>query len=244
MRVDVSVFGQTGPARVGVDLDPVGAVGDLLADRLAAAVRAVADLDAGREAPVGTEAQDRIRAGRRERGARDLEPRARDDALVHRVAQRDVAVTHALGLEVAQRREAVLERDLQGSHRAGDPVRRVLLQNLVVVLPIGRVALDEDVRMGVDQARQQGPAAEVDDARAGRDRGRVGRHALDPASRDDDDGMLRVAPARDIEEPRRAQDDRLRILLCADDGRDEGEGRGRDEPAPRLTGGQRPALPS
>ena len=102
-----------------------------------------------------------------------------------RIPQRHVVVAGALGLQVPHGREAVLEADLQRPHRPRDAVGRVLLEDLLVVLDGGRVALEQDVGMGVDQARKKHAVAEVDDARAG---GRGGADAFDPIPHDDDDG--------------------------------------------------------
>ena len=103
----------------------------------------------------GRKCGDRVGARRRQRGSDDLEARSGDDALVDRVAHRDVVVARALGLEVAHRGEAVAEGDLQGAHGAHDAVGRVLLQDLLLVLGGGRVALQEDVGVHVDQAGQE-----------------------------------------------------------------------------------------
>ena len=142
---------------------------------------------------------DRVGARRRERGPDDLEARPRNDALVDGVAQGDVVVAGAFGLEVPHRGEAVLEADLQRPHGAGDAVGRVLLEDLLVVLDRRRVALEKDVRVGVDQAGQEHPVAEVDDAGAGR-HGRS--DALDPVADHDDDRPFDVPAGLHVEEAR------------------------------------------
>ncbi len=152
-RVDVAVGREPQAAGVRVDLHPVGPVRELLADGLAAAVGAVADLDAGRKLPVGAEVRDGVAARRRKGRPDDLHPRAGNDALVHGVAQGHVVVAGALGLEIPQPRESVLEGDLERTHGANDPVRRVLLEDLVVVLGLRGVALQEHVRVRRRSAR-------------------------------------------------------------------------------------------
>src|SRR4029078_7848153 len=72
-RVDVAVRSRPQASGVGVDLDPVRAVGELLAYGLATYVGAVADHDAARELPVRAIVLDRVGAGRGERGAHDFE---------------------------------------------------------------------------------------------------------------------------------------------------------------------------
>ena len=58
--------------------------------------------------------------------------------------------------------------------------------------------------MGVDQAGQQDPIAEVDQPDAGR---HLGADALDAVSGHDDDGALDVATGSDVQEPRRPEGD-------------------------------------
>ena len=115
--------------------------------------------------PVGAEVLDRVGARRRERGSHDLEARPRNDALVDGVAHGDVVVAGALGLEVPHRGEAVLEADLacartaRATRWAGYSLRICSSYSAAV-----GVALEEDVRVGVDQAGQEHAVAEVDDA--------------------------------------------------------------------------------
>jgi hypothetical protein len=208
-RVHVSVLRQSQPPRVGVDLQPVGPVRRLLAHRPAAAIGAVAGHDAGRKFPVGAEVGDRVAAGRREGGTDDLHPRSRDHAFVHRVPERHVVVARTLRLEVANRREAVLEGDPECPHGARDAMGRILLEDLVLVLGLGGVPLEEDVRVDVDQAGQNRPGAEIDHLRARRD-GRA--HALDPARADDDDRVRAVSPGANVEQPGGAHGDGCRLL--------------------------------
>ena len=150
---------------------------------------------------------DRVGAGRGERRAHDFQARPGNDTFVDRVAQRHVVVARAFGFEVAHRREAVLEPDLERPHGADDPVRRVLLEDLLVVFDGGGIALQEDVRVGVDEAGEQHPVAEVDDVGSGRNRL---ADALDPIPDDDDDGLFDVAPGLHVEEARGPDRDRRR----------------------------------
>jgi len=48
------------------------------------------------------------------------------------------------------------------ANRPRDAVRRVFLQDLLLVFGLGRVPLKEDVRVRIDQTRQQGPAPAVE----------------------------------------------------------------------------------
>src|SRR5262249_17388858 len=88
-------------AVVGVQLDPVGAVADLLAYRLARLLRPVDRLHADRHFELPVVAEQRIHAGRRERTRDDEHPRARHDAAIDRLLEIDIGVHRALGLEIA-----------------------------------------------------------------------------------------------------------------------------------------------
>ena len=147
-----------------VDLDPVGAVRELLARGLAGLDGAVDQLRPFGHVELGRVALQRIAAGRRDRARRDEHPRPRDVAALDRLLDADVAVAGAFGLDVADRREALLEGPARGHGRPGGAQRQPLLQELGVVASLGgHLALQENVRVAVDQPGQDGAAGQVDD---------------------------------------------------------------------------------
>jgi hypothetical protein len=148
---------------------------------------------------------DRVRARGRKRRSHDLEARPRDHTFVDGVPDPDVVVARALGLHVAHRGEPVPEADLHGAHGAHDPMGRVLLQDLLLVLRGSGVSLQKNVRVRVDEARKQDAIAEVDDGRA---RGHGSADALDPVSGDDHDRVLDVPARLDVEQAGRPDGDR------------------------------------
>ena len=183
---------------VAVELDPVGAVLDLLADRLADLVGAVDDLHALGHLQLPRVAQQRIHAGRREGPGRDEHAGAGDDAPLDRPLHVHVGVHGPLGLQVADGREAVHQGGPGGDGGPDGAVGDRLLEQLLVVVGLGDVALEQDVGVGVDQAGQDGGLREVDDG--GVPRGRledlVGRaDRLDPLPLDQDRAVGR-APGR------------------------------------------------
>src|ERR1017187_8853873 len=92
------------PAIVAVQLDPIGAMPDLVAHHTDQAVDAVGLLGALRHAPFQRESFGRVTA-RRHDGARGGEnSRTRDDALIHRLLEFHIGVTRALGAQIADRR--------------------------------------------------------------------------------------------------------------------------------------------
>ena len=154
---------------IGIELDPVGAVLHLLADGFSDGVGAVHDLHAFRQVlQLPGVAEQRVRAGRRERARGDEHPRPGDHTAGDGRLDIDVGVHRALGLQVADGGEAVHHG---GAHRGGGAqgaVRDALLEELLVVVGRGDIALEEDVGMGVDQAGEEPGLAEIDHANSRR----------------------------------------------------------------------------
>ena len=142
---------------VGVDLDPVRAVGDLVPHRAATGIRPVAHLDAlGHvQLPAVARTSEPVGAGRGERLGGDEESRSDDDAGGHGLLHVHVGEAGALVPDVAERGEAVLERDAHRPAGSQSAIGQRLLEELLVVLDVGRVALKHHVGVGVDEARRR-----------------------------------------------------------------------------------------
>ena len=171
-----------------VDLEPVGAVRQLLAGGLARLDGTVDELGAARHADLGRVAFEVVAAGRRDRQRRHVQARPGDVAALDRLLDADVAVARTLGLDVAQRREALRECAPGGHRRPRGAKGQRILQELDVVAAKCRIlTLQEDVGVGVDESGQHGLARQVDDPRAGRYRRRAVRtDRRDAIARDDD----------------------------------------------------------
>ena len=116
----------------------------------------IGDVDVDRELPRVAGA-----AGRRHVVARRQQPRARHDALVDRLPQVDVGVRPGRP-HVAAGREPGHQRDERVVRAVQRRLPRRRLQQLV--FPVHASA--RQMRVEIDQARQQRGAAEIDDARA------------------------------------------------------------------------------
>ena len=95
-------------AAVGVDLDPVRAVRDLVPDRLPASFRSITHLNALRHVQFPRVAGETVRASRRERFGRHEESRSLNDALVDRALEVDIRESRALVADIAQRGEPMI----------------------------------------------------------------------------------------------------------------------------------------
>ena len=179
-------------AAIRIHLDPVDAVRQLLAHRAAHAVDAVGVLHALRHRHARRIAERPVGAGDIERAAGDQHVRAGDHAAVDGIAHVDVGVARALGLDVADGREAPLERTPRVDRGEDRPVFGRLPEELLVVVLGGDVTLQQHVGMGIDEPRQAGQPSEVDDRGTGR------RHGAGRVQGDDLAGP-------DLDHPRRAE---------------------------------------
>ena len=183
------VSGSVDPRTVRhVDLEPVGAVGELLARGLARLDRPVDQLGALGHVELRGVSLQRIAARGRDRSRDHEHPRPRDVAPLDRLLDADIAVAGALGLDVADGREALIERPPGRDRRARRPQGRALLQQLCVVPSLfGNLSLQEDVRVCVDEARKHRRPREIDHGCARRNSGRQPVvHALDAVAANDD----------------------------------------------------------
>src|SRR5580692_9108325 len=98
-----------------VNLDPVSAVGQLLAGRFARFNGAVDKLRSRGHVELGRVAFERIATSRGNRASRNEEPRPGNVSALDGLFDSDVAVACAFGLEVAQRCESLLQRAPDGN---------------------------------------------------------------------------------------------------------------------------------
>src|SRR6185295_371004 len=101
------------PAIVGVDLDPVGAVSDLIAHHARETIDAVSFFRTLRHAPLRRITLWSITARRDDRARDDEHSRAGNDPLFDCLFQTNVRVARAFGAEIANRGEAGHERVTQ-----------------------------------------------------------------------------------------------------------------------------------
>ena len=173
-----------------VDLDPVGAVIELLARRFARFDRTIDQLRTFRHFDLRRITLEVVAAGRRNRARDDEHAWAGNLTFVDGLLDADVAVAGAFRFDVANRREALLERASRGNGGARGAIRERILQKLNVVSAFGRVfALKKDVRMCVDQSRQDGHGRQIDHTRVRRQRRGVVANA-DDAIAADHDGLI------------------------------------------------------
>src|SRR3984957_9912724 len=131
-----------------VDLDPVGAVIELLACGFARFDRAVDDLRAFGHVEVRSVAFEGVSAGRRDRARGAEKARARDGALGDGFADFDVAVAGAFGFYIAQRGETLFESAAAGEGGAGGAESDSGFQDIGVVAAFGGIfAPEKDVRV-------------------------------------------------------------------------------------------------
>jgi hypothetical protein len=152
---------------VGVILDPVGAEAGLLAHSMADVIGTVHFPDAFGNFQLPPIAEQRVEAGGRERTRGDEHPRTWDYAVVDGGFDVDVGVLGAFGFKVAHGCEAVQQCGAHVDRSADGALGDGLLKQLRAVVGIGDVSAEQDVGMGVDESRQDGRAAEVDDRRRG-----------------------------------------------------------------------------
>ncbi len=171
------------PAVVRVDLDPLRAAADLVArdaSQLLDAARLLGALGHRELEPARA-----VAAGGDDRARHGHDPRSGHDAAGNRPRDPHVVVSRAFGAQVADRREARLQRAARMDHRSRDPLGARLRQHLFV--PAGLVVrMEEEMGVGIDQARQERRSRQLDRTRAGRRRDLVRRPGGgDPLAFDD-----------------------------------------------------------
>ncbi len=171
-----------------VDLDPVGAVIELLAGGFAGLDWAVDDLHAFRHVEFGCVAFEVVSAGRGDAARGAEEARAGNGAFGDGFLDFDVAVAGAFGFEIAQSCKTLFESAAAGEGGAGCAEGDAGLEDVGVVAAFGWVfAPEKDVGVGVDEAGEDGGVGEVDDVEAGGRLGGGGGDFYDAVVLDDDD---------------------------------------------------------
>ena len=163
----IDLVGQREHAAGGAELDHVGPVLDLVADRLAQAVRPARDAlgfvplrkqVVPQPGPVGMAADSPERVHAHEH------PRPGNDSLGDRISQADVE--KIVGADVANRRETRLDRPPGVDGRKDCLLRNLPAHAVDKPLVIVGCPLMGQVRMSVDEARAEGGVAQVDHRRA------------------------------------------------------------------------------
>ena len=135
----------------------------LLARGLARLDGAVDQLCSFRHHELGRIPFQHVATGRRDRARRYEHSRARNVALVDRLFDADVAISRALGLDIANRREPLFQRTPRCHDRARCAVGGRELQQLHIVAAGRRyLALQEDMSVTIDETRKNGGAAQFD----------------------------------------------------------------------------------
>ena len=154
------------PAVVAVELDPIGAVADLIAHHADQRVDAVGFLGALRDAPFERESLGGVSSGGDDGAGGGEQAGTGNDALIDGLFELHIGVAGALGAQVAHGGEAGHERGAQVVDGARGAQSEALMQDLVV--PDGLVvSMQENVRMALDEAWHQGGARQLDDFGAG-----------------------------------------------------------------------------
>src|SRR5215472_13286111 len=163
LRNQMALF--VGPGAVRhVDLDPVGAVIELLPCDLAEFDRAIAELRAFGDHDIGVVAFERISAGGGDGAGHHKQPRSGNVPGVDGFFESDIAVPGAFGLKIAQSCETLLQSATHGHSCPCRAKRPRMLQQLDVVSAFGGIlTLKKNVGVRVDQAGQNGNLrAEID----------------------------------------------------------------------------------
>src|SRR5262249_25433266 len=139
-----------------------------------------------------------IGAGDVERAGRYEHARPLDDAVRNGLLDVDVGVHGAFGFDVADGGEAVVERGARRNRGGDGAIRDRVLAQVFVVVRARDVALQEHVRVTVDETGQHGRAAQIDHSRAGRNRSAA--DAFDEVVLDDDGDVILDAIALAVEQ--------------------------------------------
>src|ERR1700760_1330260 len=151
-----------------VDLDPVGAVIELLARGFARLDWAVDDLHAFGHIEFRRVAFEVVASGGRDAAGGAEEAWAGDGAFGDGFFYFDVAVACAFRFEIAESGEALLKRTAAGEGGACGAESDPCFEDVGVVSAFGGVfAPEKDVRVGIDEAGEYGGVGKVDYVEAG-----------------------------------------------------------------------------
>ena len=197
-----------------VHLDPVRSMIELLARRFARFDRTIDELGAFRHFDFRRVAFEVVAAGGRD-CARDHEhARAGNPPFVDGHLDPDVAIAGAFGLHIANGGETLLERAARGHRRTRGAICQRIFQQLNVVATLRRIfALQKDVGVRVDHAREHGHVRQIDDSRAGGG-GHIRPDAFNSISADDDHLIFSRLRRRAVDQSARFDDRYLRTRRC------------------------------
>ena len=139
---------------VGVVLDPVRTVHDLFANSFARAIGSVDILDASGKFQFPGIAEQRIHSGRGHGACSDLHPRARNFAILYGSFDVHIGVHRAFCFDIANRCKPVFKCNAPVARAKNGSIWDGLLEQLLIVIVGGDVAVKKDVRMQIDEPRQ------------------------------------------------------------------------------------------
>ena len=171
--------GMRAPSVIAVKLDPVGAVADLVAHDAGKAVDAIGFLGPLRDAPFKRVALRTVAAGSDDRARGRKHAGTGNDALLDSLLEFYVGVSGALGAKIANRREARHQCRRQVIDGARGAQRETLVRNLIVPRCLV-VGMQQDMRVPLDQSRQQRRARQLYDLRVRDAGGCLRTGGLDP----------------------------------------------------------------
>ena len=162
----------------------------------------------------------------------DEQPRSGNVSAFDRHLDADVAVACTFSFQIAQRGKTLFQRAPGRNRRPRRAQRQRISQDVGVVAAMGRFfSLQKDVRVGIDQAGENGIARKVDDrgARGNLCSGRVG-NAFDAVATNHDDLIAAGLIGFAIDEHARADDGySLRRSGLGKRGNDERQGNNQTE---------------
>ena len=98
--------------------------------------------------------QQRIRPCDIQRPGRNLHPRPRNHPVIDRLLHIHVSVARALGLQITNRGKSIFQRPPRIHRRENRAVLRRFLQQLKVIIRGSNIAVEQDVRVRINQPRQ------------------------------------------------------------------------------------------
>ena len=195
-------------ATVGINLDPIGAMGKLFAHRFARTLNAVHCLDSNwdRDIP-GIGRLQWVRASYVHGATDHLHARSPDQVAVNGIAHVDIGVARAFGFEIADGGKTPIQGCMRGGRRLNRAIGHRLLEQLRIVLAGLAVTLKKNVRVRLHHAGQARQVWEIDHLCACRRRELA--HLLDPVALDGDDHIrlelvglgVEQRPAADVNRP-------------------------------------------
>lgn len=202
---------ERGMLPIGVDLDEVGAVSELLADGAAGFFEATDHLRTGRKVgEIGGDSEGIVLSDGGGGAGGNLHARALGESFGDRVTKGDVGVTRAFVFDIANRRVSGFESNASVVGAFERPEGLRLGREVEDVSVVAFRNARHNVRVAVDESGEKRGAAEVDDLGIfGIVRLDVGGGAdfLDAVAFDPESGVVEVAAFADVEEVGGFEDD-------------------------------------